>query len=326
MKFSILIVTYNRKEDLKKCLESIKRQSCAYKYEIIVVFNGELSYLEKTRAANPEARIIYSPSVTPTAARNFGITKCQGEYIFFLDDNCSLPPGYFDNINFDETWDVLGGPDQTPPDASKFQKTLGQALASPYCMGKTYRRHSRSLKTGNMVTDESNLILCNLWIKRKIFTSEGHRFDTDLFKNEENFLLKKLKLEGKILKYDPSLFVYQERCENYGLLAQSVMKSGEYRVLNFMKLPLRTECAYFLPLLFNFLLFTWIFNLSSKLGFIFLVYLLMVVTYGLVKFKSARPSYIFMHLFILFMYSLGLIKGLFQHSWILMRDFSSQTQ
>jgi glycosyltransferase involved in cell wall biosynthesis len=326
MKFSIVIVTYNRKKDLEKCLASIKRQTCAYPYEVIVIFNGELSYLEKTKSSNPTAKIFYTPSVLPSAARNFGITKCQGEYILFLDDDCALSADYFKNLNFEGDWDVLGGPDQTPPEANDFQKTFGQVLASPFCMGKTYRRHSISSKSGIQNSNESNLILGNLWFKTKIFTVDGHRFDSEYFRNEENFLLKKLKLEGKVFKYDPSLYVYHYRSNHLGYLANTLMKRGESRVLNFMKLPVISEVAYFLPLIFNLVLFTWMFNLSSKLGFIFLVYALIVMTLGIAKYKNAKPSFLFMHLFILFMYSVGLLKGLFQHTWILgRREVRSET-
>lgn len=324
MKFSIVIVTYNRKKDLEKCLAAIKRQSCAYPYEVIVVFNGELSYLEKTKTSHPTAKIFYTPSVLPSAARNFGISKCQGEYILFLDDDCILPPGYFQHLKFDGSWDIMGGPDQTPEDANEFQQTLGQVLASPFCMGKTYLRHSNNSKSGIINSDESKLILCNLWFNAKIFTAEGNRFDSELYRNEESFLLKKLKLEGKILKYNPSLFVYRNRRNGYGPLATSFTKRGESRVLNFMKLPTASESIYFMPLVFNALLFTWMFNLSSKLGFIFLVYFLMVTTYGIVKFKTAKPSYFFMHLFILFMYSIGLFKGFFQHRWVVTKEVSSE--
>lgn len=326
MKFSIVIVTYNRKKDLEKCLESIKRQSCAYPYEVIVIFNGELSYLEKTKSSNPSAKIFYTPSVLPSAARNFGISKCQGEYILFLDDDCTLSPDYFKNLNFEENWDVLGGPDQTPLDADEFQKTFGQVLASPLCMGKTSRRHSISSKAGIQNADDSKLILGNLWFKSKIFKIDGHRFDSEFFRNEENFLLKKLKLEGKVIKYDPSLYVFHYRSSHLGFLANTLMKRGEARVLNFMKLPVFSELTYFLPLIFNFLLFTWMFNLSSKLGFIFLAYALIVMAYGIAKHKNAKPSFLLMHLFILFMYSVGLLKGLFQHTWILgRREVSSET-
>lgn len=324
MKFSIVIVTYNRKKELEKCLESIKRQVINYPFEVIVVFNGELSYLDKTKTNDPSLKCYYVPSCSPSAARNFGITKCQGENIFFLDDDCFLPVNYFDHVDLTINWDVLGGPDQTSPDSSEFQKTLGNVLSSPLCMGKTHFRHSLNAKPGIIEADESQLILCNLWIKKKIFTEDRHTFDNELFRNEESFLLKKLKLEGKMIMYCPSLYVYHLRRDNYGPLATAVMRSGECRVLSFMKLPLARELIYLLPLFYIFMLFVWLFNLSSFLSMIFIPYFVLVYVIGFVKSKSLKLNYLFVHIFVLFIYSIGLTKGLLQHTWILLRDFNKE--
>lgn len=323
MKFSIVIVTYNRKKDLEKCLESIQRQNIQHPFEVIVVFNGELSYLDKTKVNYPTAKCFYTPSATPSSARNFGITKCKGEYIFFLDDDCTLPPDYFSQLLFDN-WDVMGGPDQTSPESSEFQKTLGLVLASPFCMGRTRLRHSPLKQDRIVEADESKLILCNLWIKRTIFSEDNHYFDHELFRNEENFLLKKLKIEGKKMFYNPAMFVYHRRRDTYGLLATAVLKSGECRVLNFLKLPVKSELIYFLPIFFNILLLTWLFNLSSMLSMIFIPYFILVYLFGFWKSKSLKLNFLFMHLFILFMYSMGLSKGFFQYGWILLRDFNKE--
>lgn len=322
MNFSIVIVTYNRKKELENCLESLRSTMQSRDMETIVVFNGELSYFEKTKTKFPEVKCYYIPSSSPSAARNFGVTKCQAENVLFLDDDCVVPVGYFEKVSFEEPWDVLGGPDQSSPTCSQFQRTLGYVLSSPLCMGKTFKRHHTHSASGPSVADETSLILCNLWMKRTLF--EKHQFDGDLFRNEENHLLKKLKLEGKIIKHDPRLYVYHDRKASYGPLAASVMKSGECRVLNFMKIPLWSEFIYFLPLVFNLLFFTWLFNLSSKLGFLFLTYFFIVFIQGLLKHRTFKLDYLFMHLLILFIYSVGLIKGLFQHSWILLKDFSKE--
>ncbi len=324
MKFSIVIVTYNRKKELENCLESIKRQVVKYPFEVIVVFNGELSYFDKTKTNYPTIMCFYRPSGSPSAARNFGVTKCNGENILFLDDDCMLPDNYFDHIDFDVHWDVLGGPDQTSPDSSEFQKTLGYVLSSPLCMGRTHFRHSPKNTKGMIEADESQLILCNLWFKKNIFIQERHTFDNELFRNEENFLLKKLKLAGKKMMYCPALYVFHNRRDNYGLLANAVLRSGECRVLNFMKLPLLHELVYLLPLFFISVFFLWLFNLSSFLSMFFIPYFVLVYVLGFLKSKSLKLNYLFMHFFILFIYSIGLTKGLFQHSWILIRDFSKE--
>jgi glycosyltransferase involved in cell wall biosynthesis len=254
MDFSIIIVTYNREKYLERCLRSILSQKTDYTYEIIVIFNGELSYFTSIKKNFPMVRVHYVSTSTPSLARNIGITMASGAFLFFLDDDCFLPSKYFELLNLNIECDVFGGPDSTPPDANAFQKDLGFALSSPFCMGKTYLRHTKTSNGKFTNTDESSLILCNLWIRRKLFTSEGFEFPGDLFRNEENFLLKEMKRKSKILFYNSSLYIYHSRKDNWLSLSQSVVLSAECRVKNFSKIPSYSELIYFSPIfIFSFI-------------------------------------------------------------------------
>lgn len=311
MDFSIVIVTYNRKKHLEKCLSSIK--ACAptsHKYEVIVIFNGETSYLNAIRSRYPDFQTFYIPTSTPAAARNYAATKAKGNYLFFLDDDCFLPADYFSHVSFEENWDALGGPDQTPPDASDFQKTLGLALSSPLCTGKTFKRHTSTSKSVLKGSDESHLILCNLWMKRSLFSTEGYQFPVDLFRNEENYLLKELRTAGKKILYNSRMYVYHNRKEDIVSLSRAVIKSGECRFKSFTKLPEKSEAIYFLPSAFLIFFLYWLFNPFSFFGYAFILYTLAVILYmGLVQ-KTFSVKVIFLHYFIVLFYAIGLLNGL----------------
>ncbi|MBY0415045.1 MAG: glycosyltransferase [Bdellovibrionales bacterium] len=311
MKFSVIVVTFNRKNELEACLASLMAQKISVPYETIVIYNGETSYLEKMKNAYPHTGISI-PASTPAFARNVGLTKASGEYIFFLDDDCVLPADYFSKIDFSENWDILGGPDRTPPGSTKQEKLIGLVLSSPFCMGPTFRRHSSTLNYVDKIADETELILCNLWIRREIFSRERHRFEETLFRNEENFLLKELKLQGKKIFYNPDLFVYHLRKGSLEKLSKSIMKSGECRTQNYFKLPLRSELIYFLPLIFMLALFYSIFNPYSILTAFFGLYFLATFSYGAIRLRTIHPGFSALHIFILFFYSWGLSKELLQ--------------
>lgn len=320
MKYSIVIVTYNRQKELVQCLESIRKSPTSHSFEVVVVFNGDRTNIERFSRIYKDYSFHFIHKTTPAAARNFGVTKVRGEYLFFLDDDCTLPPDYFSHLNFDNGWDVLGGPDQTPKSASVFQKLTGEVLSSPLCMGPTYKRHT---KTDRYSSDSSEreLILCNLWMKTSLFHAEGFKFNADLFRNEENFLLKELKEKGKILHYSPKIYVYHLRKENLEKLGAAVIKSGECRVLNFVTLPNRKELIYFLPLV-SFLSFLWlVFHPQSFLIFVFAVYALIVALYRAIIWKSFSFKYIFMHYFILGAYAIGLSKGLWKFGPLFYNNF-----
>ncbi|MBC7713609.1 MAG: glycosyltransferase [Rhizobacter sp.] len=315
MKFSIIIVTYNRKNELEACLASIAAQRFSLPFETIVIYNGENSYVERMRTLYPAHCCYMIKASTPAHARNVGISKANGEYLFFLDDDCFLPPNYFSAIDFSSDWEVLGGPDRTPPVASSLQRLIGLAISSPFCMGLTFKRHSSFSKFVNHHSNESELILCNLWIKKDIFINEGHTFEESLFRNEENYLLKELKLQQKKIFYNPQMFVYHSRKTTLEKLAQSVLKSGESRIQNYLKMPLRNELIYFCPLLFNLLFLIWIFNPFSILKHLFIGYIITTYIFGIFRLKTFHPGFIGLHFFILFFYSFGLVRELQNQSF-----------
>ncbi len=311
MNFSIVIVTYNRKKYLERCLQSIKKQTgLKFQFEVIIIFNGEMSYFSTTKADFPHYHCHYLSKTTPSDARNYAVTKCRGDYVFFLDDDCYLPENYFENLNLDMEWDVLGGPDMTPPDASTFEKNLGHALSSPLCMGFTYKRHYVHTTEINVPANESKLILCNLWFKKEIFTHQGFKFSNNLFRNEENFLLKQLKDINKKILYNSKLSVFHSRKSDLKSLILTIIKSGECRVKNFSQLPESQELIYFLPMVFLLLFFYWMLNPLSLLGYGFLIYTLLVISYVVIYKKQLKPMVIILHYVILISYAFGLLVGL----------------
>ena len=320
MKFSIIILTYNRYKELTACLDSIVKNSFAGQFEVIVIFNGDRSYLERCTQNYPKFSFHYIQKSTPAWARNFGVTKASGEYLFFLDDDCTLPIDYFSKVDFEKNWDVLGGPDQTPLNSSPFQKLTGEVLSSPLCTGPTFKRHTKSGKyLAN--SSERELILCNLWFKASLFKSENFQFNTQLFRNEENFLLKELKSKGKIIHYNPEMFVYRHRRGNLEGLGAAIVKSGECRVLNFLSQPSKKEVIYFLPFL-GLLAFLWTaFHPQSVLLFLFATYALTVILYRAIFYSSFSLKNLFMHFFILGSYSIGLCKGLWKYLPIFYSNF-----
>lgn len=308
MKFSIIIVTSNKHKELFKCLESITRCHLQHSYEVIVIFNGDRTYMEKCSQAFKKFSLHFIHKSTPARARNLGISKAKGEYIFFLDDDCTLPIDYFSSVSFENNWDVLGGPDQTPPISTPLQRTIGKVLSSPLCMGSTFKRHTSSTEYQNNAP-ESSLTLCNLWLKSSLFTQENFHFNPKLFRNEEIFLLKELKNNGKVFHYSASMFVFHQRKKDLEALGSEVIHRGESRIQNLALMPQKQDMYYLLPLISLMFLCWIIFHPQSFLLNGFIIYTFIVAIYCLIKHKTFSPKYIFLHFFILGTYSIGLIIG-----------------
>jgi glycosyltransferase involved in cell wall biosynthesis len=93
MKASIIIPTYNRKNLLEKCLNSLYEQDFNFKdFEIIIVDDGSIDGTEKVIRKHKKKNVLNikylkQENKGPASARNKGIAKAQGEVLIFIDDD-----------------------------------------------------------------------------------------------------------------------------------------------------------------------------------------------------------------------------------------------
>ncbi|WP_423792413.1 glycosyltransferase family 2 protein [Methanocaldococcus indicus] len=88
---SIVVVTNNRKEDLKNLLDSILTQRNVDRdlYEIVIVNNGE-DIIDLIKNYEKKLNIKYinnNKNVGASKGRNIGVKNSNGKYILFLDDD-----------------------------------------------------------------------------------------------------------------------------------------------------------------------------------------------------------------------------------------------
>jgi glycosyltransferase involved in cell wall biosynthesis len=92
--FSVIIPTYNRANLIKKTLDSVLEQTY-FLFEVIVVDDGSsdnTAEVIRPLLAEPRIRYFKIKNSERGAARNFGVSKSEGQYITFLDsDDVFLP-------------------------------------------------------------------------------------------------------------------------------------------------------------------------------------------------------------------------------------------
>lgn len=96
MLFSIIIPTYNRSNLITSTIQSVLTQTYPH-FEIIIVDDASTDDTEEVIKKNTDKRIFYykKSNEERAAARNYGISKANGEYITFLDSDDVLLPHYF---------------------------------------------------------------------------------------------------------------------------------------------------------------------------------------------------------------------------------------
>jgi glycosyltransferase involved in cell wall biosynthesis len=89
--FSVVIPTYNRLPILTKCLRALEQQQFADRYEVVVVDDGStdgtVDWLRSQAAEFPHVQLFCQDHQGPSAARNLGVAKANGDTIIFIDSD-----------------------------------------------------------------------------------------------------------------------------------------------------------------------------------------------------------------------------------------------
>lgn len=93
---SVIVSTFNRREILAKCLQSLAKQDCPKsQYEVIVVVDGSTDGTQeflRTLQHDPALRVIDQPNRGLASARNAGLRAARNEVVLFLDDDLLCTP------------------------------------------------------------------------------------------------------------------------------------------------------------------------------------------------------------------------------------------
>ncbi len=88
IKISIVIPVYNCEDKLNRCIESVLNQSYC-NFEIIIVDDGSIdnSYniCLKLQEKDTRIRLFHQKNKGASAARNYGLSKVEGDYVMFID-------------------------------------------------------------------------------------------------------------------------------------------------------------------------------------------------------------------------------------------------
>ncbi|MBC8138593.1 MAG: glycosyltransferase [Fibrella sp.] len=104
-RFSVVVPTYNRPEQLSRCLAALCELAYPQdRYEILIVDDGspESTYeqigeaVKRHRESHSDLaiRLLTQTNAGPASARNHGLREATGEYIAFTDDDCAPAPGW----------------------------------------------------------------------------------------------------------------------------------------------------------------------------------------------------------------------------------------
>ncbi|ESA32850.1 glycosyl transferase family 2 [Leptolyngbya sp. Heron Island J] len=96
---SVVLATYDRPDDLRKCLESLVSQKSKREIEIIVVDNNPKSELTPPVVAEfPTVKLVNQIRQGLAYARNAGISASKGDIVIATDDDVTMPPTWLETL------------------------------------------------------------------------------------------------------------------------------------------------------------------------------------------------------------------------------------
>lgn len=134
---SVVIPVYNVEPYLAECLDSVLAQSML-DYEVICVDDGSTDkspeIMEKYEGLDPRIHCYYEKvNRGQSVARNIGLEKACGKYVYMLDADDKIAPGAFEtltNLCEEDDLDIIGFENQQFADSPEFQAQADTVLFS----------------------------------------------------------------------------------------------------------------------------------------------------------------------------------------------------
>jgi glycosyltransferase involved in cell wall biosynthesis len=188
MKVSIIIPTLNEETMLPKLLDSIKAQDFD-DHEVIV---ADAHSQDRTREIAGEYGCRVVDGGLPAAGRNAGAAAARGEFLFFLDADVILPPGFIRNV-YDEMQDRYID-----------LATCEIRPLSNYQLDRVIHRLMNLAVLLNLWIDPKAFGFC-IFVTKRLFTRIGG-FDETIYVAEDNDFVKRGSVY-RPLKYLASAYI-----------------------------------------------------------------------------------------------------------------------
>lgn len=102
MLVSIIIITFNRKKILKRCINSLLTQTYQGKKELIIIDDGSTdgtkNQIIKLQKKYKNIKYFFQENKGFASARNLGLKKAKGDIIAFTDDDCVPKEDWLERI------------------------------------------------------------------------------------------------------------------------------------------------------------------------------------------------------------------------------------
>ena len=246
--YSFIIPVYNRPEETRELLESMKLLISPVPFEVVIVEDGSSLKSEeivKEYSESLDIAYYYKPNSGPGDSRNFGMKKAKAGYFLILDSDVILPVDYLqkvhDFLSLNEC-DCFGGPDAAHPSFSDIQKAIDYSMTSFFTTG--------GIRGGKKAVNEFQPRSFNMGISRKAFEESGGF--GEIHPGEDPDLSLRLKKAGFKICLIAEAKVFHKRRIDWNKFYVQVKKFGLVRPILNRWHPGSAKITYWFPTIFIF--------------------------------------------------------------------------
>lgn len=213
-----------------------------------------LTALSNAHYPKDKLEVIIVEGRCPSHQRNQAADIASGEYLYFLDDDSCISK---DAITIgtkyatEQNVGAVGGPALIPGASSLLERCFSAVMGSK--LG-CWRTRARNTPIGEpREVDGEELVLCNLMMKTSVF-KEMAGLRTTLYPNEENELIKRLRLKHYSFFYLPQMQVRKKFRRTLLDFSKQMFNYGRGRGKHILTHFSPRDAVFFIPTLFLFYL------------------------------------------------------------------------
>lgn len=240
LEVSIIIPLYNSQEFLKQCMDSILQQSFdRNKIEVIVVDDGSTddSYdIVKQYEDELDLFIIRQQNGGASAARNTGLRKAKGKFVFFVDSDDIVPENALSDLHsviVKNKSDVVIGPrgwikNDIQLDNHNFDKLFKKSI-----INRGVKNHQSIL---SIIAVHSKMFSRKYLIENDLFFKEGISSEDFIFTYEMAMTTNRIStFRGRNVYYyrrrhGESLSITQNRLNLHNLKSRFIQMDETYKI------------------------------------------------------------------------------------------------
>lgn len=240
VRFSIIVPVYNRIDEVRDLLDSLRHQTLK-NFELVIVEDGSTQPCEEIVMNAPDLRVryFYKENEGRSIARNYGLERAVGDYFIFFDSDCVIPEDYFAVLSREldaNPADCFGGPDSAHSSFTSTQKAINFAMTSFLTTG--------GIRGGKVSLEKFVPRTFNMGFSRKVYERVGGF--REMF-SEDIDMSTRIRNAGFSIVLIRPAYVYHKRRVDFRKFLRQVYVFGMSRITLKLLYPGSLKTVHALP-------------------------------------------------------------------------------